>query len=185
MIFCKMPAQTSQNDNLSLGTGLFTPIVKQKKEKKAHLAVRDAILSINDTGNKSTDWSAFDNLRRDLIKNIHHGMADPETWNEDVNRLTNHVIGHGKIPRDTKKRGKLDVADYRFCNVESTSMQHKKMFEIFRFFFLTCEVWLPEKLNPACANVPQCMRSQVSISLSRVFRVQSVFMLDQEARRIY
>jgi hypothetical protein len=47
----------SQNDNSTegktLGTGLFTPIIKQKKEKSPHLAVRDAILSLNDTEGKT------------------------------------------------------------------------------------------------------------------------------------
>ncbi len=53
----------SQNDNSTegktLGTGLFTPIIKQKKEKSPHLAVRDAILSLNDTEGKTIwpfDW---------------------------------------------------------------------------------------------------------------------------------
>ena len=72
--------------------------------------MRDAILSLYDTGGSSTNWVLFDDLRRELILQINtvFTCANGDT-NELVNRLTNHVIGHGKIAKDKKKRGKLGM----------------------------------------------------------------------------
>ena len=57
--------------------------------------MRDAILSLYDTGGSSTNWVLFDDLRRELILQINtvFTCANGDT-NELVNRLTNHVIGH-------------------------------------------------------------------------------------------